>query len=98
MAGLYGKGSNVTVSIMIDQLYNMRATLPEWGVGTCYVQLDNTTGDNKNSYVFGNLANLVMLGMFKEVLSNIHHFQIHHNPYGAHPIIIIIQLGNQKHF
>jgi hypothetical protein len=53
---------------MIDQLWTIRETLPAWGVGTCFVQLDNTSGDNKNTFVFGNLANLVMKGMFKEVI------------------------------
>lgn len=54
----------------------MRETLPKWGVGTLIVVMDNTSGDNKNSYVIGMLSHMVQCGMFKEVL--IHHHLVGH--------------------
>ena len=45
----------------------MKETLPSWGKGTLIVVLDNTSGDNKNTFVYGFLGHLVDIGMFKEV-------------------------------
>lgn len=45
----------------------LRDSLPPFGEGKLYIIMDNTPGDNKNSYVFAMLAYLVAVGMFQEV-------------------------------
>jgi hypothetical protein len=59
-----------------DRHLQNRETLPAWGEGTLFVVLDNTSGDNKNTYVIGVLAHLVDIGMFKNV-DIIHHLVGH---------------------
>lgn len=55
----------------------MRETLPKMGQGTLIVVVDNTSGDNKNSFVLGFLGYMVACGMFKEVL--VHHHLVGHS-------------------
>ena len=45
-------------------------------VGTLVVVLDNTSGDNKNRFVYGFLCHLVDIGLFKEVVI-LHHLVGH---------------------
>ena len=46
------------------------------GVGTLVVVLDNTSGDNKNRFVYGFLCYLIHVGLFKEVVF-LHHLVGH---------------------
>lgn len=60
------KGSNLTCAAM---LYTINAYLKDRGrlPSKLYVQMDNCAGDNKNHVVFGFLAHLVQLGIFKRI-------------------------------
>ena len=62
-------GSNVTIECLQRTLHHLEATsyaneqLPD----RLYLQLDNTSRQNKNRYLFGYLACLVAMGVFTEV-------------------------------
>ena len=60
------KGSNLTCAAM---MYTIQSYLRDRGrlPSKLYVQMDNCAGDNKNHVVFGFLAHLVQLGVFKQV-------------------------------
>lgn len=57
--------SNLTITLLINvlSLFVVDHTLPE----ILYLQLDNTSRENKNQYVFGFCAILVELKIFKKV-------------------------------
>ena len=62
----YPHDSNLTITILMNVLVHYLSThpiLPE----TLYIQLDNTSRENKNRYVFGFCSLLVELRIFKKV-------------------------------
>lgn len=63
--------SNMTISILLAVLVKVQAkmeTLPD----VLYLQLDNTSRENKNKYVFSFLSLLVQLKIFKKVYLRIY--------------------------
>ena len=56
--------SNLSINILLSILLQEKANLPT----ILYLQLDNCYRENKNQYVFGFLALLVHLDVFKEVI------------------------------
>ena len=61
--------SNLTCAAILHMLNSYqedRASLPT----NLYIQMDNCAGDNKNHMVFGFLAHLVQLGVFKLIQVN----------------------------
>ena len=55
--------ANLTINIIHEVLTHWSGDLPE----VLYLQLDNTSRENKNQVVFGYLSMLVELGIFKKV-------------------------------
>lgn len=66
-AGLYGKGSNCTLNAIANELLHNHDRISLDGDGELRVGLDNTAGDNKNSYCWSFFGYLVHLGIFKRV-------------------------------
>lgn len=64
---LFPHDSNLTINVLLHILLKEAKERPL--PPTLYLQLDNCWRENKNRYVFGFLAMLVKLGIFKEVLS-----------------------------
>lgn len=61
--------SNLTIAVLLNVLLQLRSkfqSLPE----TLYLQLDNTSRENKNKYVLAFLALLLQLKIFKKVCSS----------------------------
>ena len=58
--------SYLTVTVFLSVLLKLRSKLPKWPE-ILYVQLDNTSRENKNRYVLAFFALLVKLKMFKKV-------------------------------
>ena len=64
--------SNLTLSLLVKILLDFHNhSLPE----VLYIQLDNTSRENKNKYVIGFCAILVELKIFKKVLA-IYYFMV----------------------
>ena len=63
-------GSNVTIEVIQRSLHHLEATSYAEGhlPNKLYIQLDNTSRQNKNKFLFGYLGCLVATGVFKEVL------------------------------
>ena len=62
----YPHDSNLTITLIIEVLarYSKEHGLPP----TLYIQMDNTSRENKNKYVLGFSAILVQLGIFDKVI------------------------------
>jgi hypothetical protein len=69
-AGSTQGGSNLTIEAIARTLHHEAEYRIQHGLrwpSKLYVQLDNTSKDNKNQYVFGYLSYLVQSGVFREV-------------------------------
>lgn len=69
---LWPHDSNLTMNVLLDILRNEKSELP----ATMYLQLDNCFRENKNKFVFGFLALLIHLKIFKEVSLQSHYMHI----------------------
>lgn len=67
------KGSNLTIEVLQRTLWKeqeRRRSIGAMWPEVLYLQLDNTTAENKNKYVFAYLTSLVQKGVFREIYVN----------------------------
>lgn len=67
------KGSNLTIEVLQRTLWKeqeRRKAIGAMWPEVLYLQLDNTTSENKNKYVFAYLSSLIQKGVFREIHVN----------------------------